>query len=137
MAREATEVPDDLRYSTEHEWLRLEEGDSARVGITAYAQDRLGDIVFVDLPRSGTKLEFMKKLGEIESVKVASEIFSPVTGEIVETNNALDGEPELVNNDPYGAGWLAVVRVGDRGDLDKLLTAEAYRDLIKREMGEH
>lgn len=137
MAREPTEIPDDLRYSTEHEWLRVENGDSARVGITAYAQDRLGDIVFVDLPRSGAKLEFMQKLGEIESVKVASEIFSPVTGEVVETNAALDGAPELVNNDPYGAGWLAVVRVGNKDDVDRLLSPEAYRELIKREMGEH
>ena len=131
---EAGQVPDDLRYSTEHEWLRLN-GDLARVGITDYAQDELGDIVYVDLPKPGTPVSFMAKFGEIESVKVASEIFSPAAGEVVEINAALDAQPELVNKDPYGEGWLVVIRVGDTEALSQLLDAEGYRDLVRREQG--
>ncbi len=132
---EASAVPEALLYSTEHEWLRVEDG-LARVGITAYAQDRLGDVVYVMLPPPGTELTFMGKLGEIESVKVASEIFSPVTGAVAEINEALADAPELVNKDPYGQGWLLVIRLTAPGDLDKLLGAEAYRDLVRREQGE-
>ena len=132
---EASDIPEELLYSTEHEWLRIEDG-LARVGITAYAQDRLGDIVYVLLPEPGTALTFMGKLGEIESVKVASEIFSPVTGEVEQINEALADAPELVNNDPYGEGWLVAIRITLPGDMDKLLSAKAYQDLVRREQGE-
>ncbi len=134
MTAQANEVPEDLLYSSEHEWLR-QEGDLARVGITAFAQDRLGDVVYVELPAPGTAVGFMAKLGEIESVKVASELFSPLTGEVVEVNAALEKEPELVNTDPYGAGWLLVVRLSDRSELEKLLTPAAYTTQIEREAG--
>jgi glycine cleavage system H protein len=127
-------VPDDLRYSQEHEWLRVD-GDTARIGITDYAQDELGDIVYVELPKAGTKVSFMGKFGEIESVKVASEVYSPATGEIVEVNAALADAPELVNKDPYGEGWLVAIRLADVGELDKLLDAAGYRDLIRKEQG--
>jgi glycine cleavage system H protein len=134
MADDGGQVPDDLRYSTEHEWLLLE-GDLARVGITDYAQAELGDIVYVDLPKPGTPVTFMGKFGEIESVKVASEIFAPASGEVVEVNEALANEPELVNRDPYGYGWLVVIRVSDFGEIEQLLDAEGYRDLVRREQG--
>jgi glycine cleavage system H protein len=134
LAESAGQVPDDLRYSTEHEWLRLE-GDLARVGITDYAQQELGDIVYVDLPSVGTNVSFMSKLGEVESVKVASELFSPADGEVVEVNSALAQEPELVNHDPYGYGWLVVIRVANLEGVGKLLDAGAYRELIKQEQG--
>ena len=128
-------IPGDLKYSTEHEWLRIE-GDVARVGITDYAQDQLGDIVYVDMPKVGDSVKFMGKFGEIESVKVASEIFSPASGEIAEINDGLDANPELVNKDPYGEGWLVAIRLSDASEVDKLLDAAGYEDLIKKERGE-
>lgn len=134
MTSQSYHVPDDLLYSTEHEWLHAE-GDLARVGVTDFAQQELGDVVFVDLPEAGTVLSFMGKLGEIESVKVASEIFSPVSGEVVEVNAALEKAPELVNADPYGRGWLLVVRISDRSELDNLLTPEAYGQIMRRMEG--
>jgi glycine cleavage system H protein len=131
-----SQIPEDLRYSSEHEWLRIE-GDTARVGITAYAQDQLGDIVYVDLPKAGTAVSFMAKFAEIESVKVASEVFAPASGEIIEVNAALDAAPELVNHDPYGEGWLVVIRLSDAAEADKLLSPAGYRDLVAQEQGEH
>lgn len=128
-------IPEDLKYSTEHEWLRLD-GDVARVGITDYAQDQLGDIVFVDLPKVGETVKFMAKFGEIESVKVASEIFSPAGGEIAEINAALDQSPELVNKDPYGGGWLVAIRLSDAAEVDRLLDAAGYEKLVAKERGE-
>jgi glycine cleavage system H protein len=128
-------IPGDLKYSSEHEWLRID-GDVARVGITDYAQDQLGDIVFVDLPNVGATVAFMGKLGEIESVKVASELFSPAAGEVTEINAALDANPELVNNDPFGEGWLVAIRLSDSADLDKLLDAAGYEKLVAKERGE-
>lgn len=127
-------IPGDLKYSTEHEWLRVE-GDIARVGITDYAQDELGDIVYVDLPKVGATAKFMGKFGEIESVKVASEIFSPASGEIAEINAALDQAPELVNKDPYGEGWLVAIRLSDATELDQLLDAAGYEAFVNRERG--
>jgi glycine cleavage system H protein len=127
-------IPEDLKYSTEHEWLRVD-GDTARVGITDYAQDQLGDIVYVDLPKVGDKVAFMGKFGEIESVKVASEIFSPAAGEIVEINEALDQSPELVNKDPYGEGWLVAIRLSE-GERDQLLDAKGYSALVAKERGQ-
>jgi glycine cleavage system H protein len=131
-----TKVPDDLRYSTEHEWIRVD-GDIARVGITDYAQDELGDVVYVDLPKPGTKVLFMGKMAEIESVKVASEVFAPASGEITEVNAALEEKPELINRDPYGEGWLVAIRLSDVSEVDKLLSASAYRELIEKERGAH
>ena len=130
------QIPDGLHYSTEHEWLRID-GELARVGITHYAQDELGDIVYIDLPKPGASVAFMAKLAEIESVKVASEVFSPATGEVVEVNSALEQSPELVNKDPYGEGWLVVLRLSDAGEIDKLLSPAAYRELVAKEQGGH
>jgi glycine cleavage system H protein len=131
---EHNQIPEDLRYSTEHEWLRVE-GEMARVGITDYAQDELGDVVYVDLPSPGKAVVFMGKLGEIESVKVASELFSPASGEVAEINPALADAPELVNKDPYGEGWLVVIKLSDPAEVDKLLDANGYRELVRKEQG--
>lgn len=121
--------PDDLRYSTEHEWVRVVDGVGI-VGISDYAQDVLSDIVFVDLPEAGTRVAQFRKFGEIESVKSVSELFSPVGGEVVDRNGDLIDHPELVNSDPYGAGWLLKVQLDDPAELDNLLTAQAYRDQV-------
>lgn len=121
--------PDDLRYSTEHEWVRLVDGVGV-VGITDYAQDVLSDIVFVDLPEAGTHVAQFAKFGEIESVKSVSELFAPIGGEVVDRNGDLVDQPGLVNSDPYGAGWLIKVKLDDPAELEKLLTAQAYRDQV-------
>ena len=122
--------PADRRYSKEHEWVRVD-GDSGTVGITDYAQDQLGDIVFVELPAAGTAVKYMEKFGEIESVKAVSELFSPVSGEVTETNGALRDNPQYVNDSPYDEGWMAKVRLDDSAELDKLMTAEQYDDYIQ------
>jgi glycine cleavage system H protein len=122
-------VPSDLRYTRDHEWVRLE-GDEATVGITQYAADQLGDIVFVELPDVGRTLEGARAFGVVESVKAVSDLFAPVAGEVVATNDELAGGPELVNSDPYGAGWMVKLRVNDAGDLDDLLDAAAYDALV-------
>ena len=121
--------PADLRYTKEHEWLRVEDGVGT-VGITDYAQDQLGDIVFVELPATGAQLTHLQKLGEIESVKAVSELFSPVSGEVVEVNAALADSPQLVNESPYGEGWMLKVRLSDPSDLDTLLSAAQYDDYL-------
>ena len=122
-------VPRDLRYTKEHEWARIE-GDRARVGITAFAQEQLGDVVFVELPKVGAKVTSMKTFGVVESVKAVSDLYAPLTGEVVEVNADLPKKPELVNQDPYGAGWMLVIKVGAKGEVDALLTPEAYEALI-------
>ena len=122
-------VPDDRRYTQDHEWVRLD-GDEAVVGITAYAADQLGDIVFVELPAVGKALEASGTFGVVESVKAVSDLFAPVGGEVVATNDALGGSPELVNSDPYDAGWMIRVKVADAGSLDDILDAAAYDALI-------
>ncbi len=119
-------VPEDLRYTADHEWLRME-SDEGTVGITAYAADELGDIVFVELPAIGRKLEAGASFGAIESVKTASDLFAPVSGEIVAVNEQLSGSPELINSDPYGEGWMLRVRLDDPSALDALEDAAAYR----------
>ena len=134
MANQDSDVLEDRFYTSEHEWL-LVEGENARVGLTAYAQEELGDIVYVDLPDAGIKVDFMGKLGEIESVKVASEIFSPAAGEVTSKNEALEDKPELVNEDPYGEGWLVTMRLTEPAS-DELLDANAYRELIDHLRGE-
>ena len=135
MTTDDSQVPEGLHYSTEHEWLRIE-GDEATVGITYYAQDELGDVVYVEQPKLGATVAFMGKLGEIESVKVASEIFSPAAGEVIETNAALLDAPELVNKDPYGEGWLVKLRLTEATLPAELMDAEGYRELLRREAGE-
>ena len=117
--------PDDLKYTTEHEWIRLD-GDRARVGITAYAQDALGDIVFVQLPEVGDRLEAGQAFGEVESTKSVSDVYAPLTGEVMARNEALENTPELVNTDPYGEGWLIELAAPDASALDGMLDAEAY-----------
>jgi glycine cleavage system H protein len=124
-------VPEDLRYSREHEWLRLEDERTGVVGITDYAQQMLGDVVFLSLPEVGTQVRFMEKCGEIESPKAVSDLYSPVSGEVVEVNNELLERPELVNQDPYQQGWMLRIALNDPSEVDQLLTAEQYRRLIR------
>jgi glycine cleavage system H protein len=118
-------VPAELRYTREHEWAKVE-GDRARIGITAFAQEQLGDVVFVELPKVGAKVTAMKTFGVVESVKAVSDLFAPVTGEVVEVNEALPKNPELVNADPYGRGWMLVVRMSNPKDVDGLMSAADY-----------
>lgn len=117
--------PDDRKYSKEHEWL-LVEGDTATIGITGYAQDQLGDIVYVDLPEPGTTLTQFGKMGEIESVKAVSDLYAPASGEVIEVNQQVLEKPELVNSDPHGAGWLIRIRLADPSEIDRLMTAADY-----------
>ncbi len=129
-------IPTELRYTKEHEWVHAE-GDIATVGVTDYAQDQLGDIVYLDLPAAGATFAQGDKLGEIESVKAVSDLFSPVSGEVLEVNQEAVDEPEAVNDEPYGKGWLIKLRLSNPSELDELLTNEAYDELITREMEEH
>lgn len=122
-------VPDDLYYSTEHEWVRVEDG-LFRVGITDYAQDALGDVVFVQVPEVGAELHAGGSFGEVESTKSVSELYAPVQGVVVEVNADLEATPELVNSDPYGAGWVVLLQPADLRSVETLLGPEAYRDLI-------
>jgi glycine cleavage system H protein len=123
-------VPDDLRYSSDHEWIRVEDG-RFRIGITDYAQDALGDVVFVQVPDVGAEFSAGAVLGEIESTKSVSEIYAPVQGVVVEVNGELEASPELVNADPYGTGWLALVEPADLRSAETLLDAAAYRQLTE------
>ena len=123
------DVPDDLRYTPDHEWLRVE-GEEGVVGITAYAADQLGDIVFVELPAVGTELSGRQSFGVVESVKAVSDLYAPVAGEVVAVNEELTSRPELVNSDPYGQGWMLRVRLADGANADALHDAAAYRELI-------
>jgi glycine cleavage system H protein len=122
-------IPAELRYSKDHEWIRLE-GETAYVGITDFAQHELGDIVFVDIDTVDETLEADETFGTIEAVKTSSELLLPVAGTVVEFNEALADAPETVNNDPYGEGWIIKVQVANPADLDGLLSAEAYKELI-------
>lgn len=118
--------PENLRYTAEHEWVAVE-GDLAKVGVTAFAQDALGDVVYVSLPAVGDEVAAGDSCGEVESTKSVSDLFSPVSGEVVEVNEELDSAPESVNSDPYGSGWMFTVRVSDPGELDGLLDVSAYK----------
>jgi glycine cleavage system H protein len=124
------QIPDDLRYSSDHEWVRLEDG-RARVGITDYAQDALGDVVFVDLPEVGATVAAGESISEVESTKSVSDIYAPVAGTIAEVNTDLADAPERLNEDPYGEGWIFVVAVDDAGQVEGLLDAAAYRALVE------
>jgi glycine cleavage system H protein len=121
-------VPKDLRYTKEHEWVRVE-GDLATVGITDFAAEQLGDVVFVDLPKAGRTVAQFASVGVIESVKAVSDLFAPVGGEVVEINAELTTKPELLNSDPYGGGWMFRIRLSDRTGLDRLLDVAAYEAL--------
>lgn len=120
-------IPAELRYTREHEWARRE-GEHIRVGITHYAQEQLGDVVFVELPRVGARVTAHQSFGVVESVKAVSDLFAPVSGEVVEVNTELAKKPELVNQDPYGRGWMLVIKPADPAEWDQLLTAEQYQE---------
>ena len=124
------EIPDGLRYTDDHEWLRVD-GEDGVVGVTAYAAGELGDVVFVELPAVGTKVASSQAFGVIESVKTASDLFSPAAGEVIEVNDALADHPELVNEDPYGKGWMVKIRLDDPASAEGLRDAGSYRELIK------
>jgi glycine cleavage system H protein len=121
--------PEDLRYSKEHEWVRVD-GSRATIGITSYAADELGDIVYVELPDAGSELKQFATFGVVESVKAVSDLYAPVSGRVVETNDALRDSPELINSDAFGDGWIVKVELADEGELDNLIDAGAYRSLI-------
>jgi len=123
--------PEELKYNQEHTWLKMEGTDLGLVGITQFAQEQLKEVVFVDLPEPGTAVAHMEPFGTIESVKATNDLFSPVTGTVVEVNTALKDEPGLVNQDPYGKGWMITVRLSNPGETGKLITAAEYRVLIK------
>jgi glycine cleavage system H protein len=125
-------VPEDLQYSKDHEWIRVN-GDVGTIGITDHAQNSLGDVVYVELPKPGETFAAHESFGSVESVKAVSEIFTPVSGEIVEVNESLQDEPEKVNTDPYDDGWMIRVRMSNPGEVDSLLTAAEYEDFTKGE----
>jgi glycine cleavage system H protein len=123
-------VPEDLRYSSDHEWARVEDG-LVRIGITDYAQDALGDVVFVQVPMVGTDVKAGARFSEVESTKSVSDIYAPITGTIVEVNADLADEPQRINEDPYGDGWICIIRPADASEIDALLDAPAYRALVE------
>ena len=123
------EVPKDRRYSKEHEWALVEEDNSARIGITEFAQHELGDVVYIELPEAGAHVQQFKQMGEIESVKAVSELYSPVSGEVIEVNDEAVKSPELVNTDPYQKGWLIKIKLSDPSELDTLMDSSAYETL--------
>ena len=129
-------VPEGLKYTREHEWIKVE-GDKGRVGITDYAQDQLGDVVFVELPKQGRSLHQMEAFGVVESVKAVSDLYCPVSGEVVGVNGELERKPELVNADCYGAGWMIEVKITQAKDLDKLLSASEYAAYLEEAGGGH
>ncbi|MGM0478270.1 MAG: glycine cleavage system protein GcvH [Bacteroidota bacterium] len=122
-------VPENLKYTKDHEWC-LVEGDTMTIGITDFAQSELGDIVFVEVETEGEELDKEEVFGTIEAVKTVSDLFMPITGEVIEFNEAIEASPELVNSDPYGEGWMIKIKVGDADELEELLDASAYRELI-------
>ena len=125
-------VPEDLHYSKDHEWVRVE-GDVAVVGITDYAQNSLGDVVYVELPKSGDTFAANESFGSVESVKAVSEVFCPISGSVAQVNDSLNDEPEKVNSDPYGDGWMILLKMESPGEVDSLLTAAEYEDFTKAE----
>ena len=127
--------PGELRYSTDHEWVRVE-GDAVRVGISDFAQEALGDVVFVELPEVGLEVTVNVAFAEIESTKSVSDLFAPVSGEVLESNAALEDQPELVNEDPYGEGWICVLQPSDSSQLENLMDAEGYQSFVAEESSE-
>ena len=130
MSDAETRVPDELKYSEQHEWLSLD-GDVGTIGVTDYAQSQLGDIVFVELPQVGDVLEKGQSFGTIEAVKTVEELYTPIAGEVLEINDTLEDDAEQVNSDPYSDGWMIKVRLSDTADLDTMLSAEDYEELIE------
>ncbi|MFF4401882.1 glycine cleavage system protein GcvH [Streptomyces sp. NPDC001480] len=128
-------TPEDLKYSKDHEWVRAL-GGKVRVGITEHAQKQLGDVVFVELPQVGARLEASEPFGTVESVKAVSEVYMPVAGTVAAVNDELNGEPELVNSDPYGDGWMIEITLSDKSQLNGLLTAAEYEEYIRGESGD-
>lgn len=126
------DFPEDLKYTEEHEWVLIE-GDLVTVGITDFAQDSLGDVVFVELPEVGVRVEAGKPFGVVESVKAVSDIYAPVTGEVVEVNEELPETPEVLNTSPYEDGWMIKIRISDPGELEELLDADEYREFIEED----
>jgi glycine cleavage system H protein len=126
-------TPEELKYTEEHEWLATQAGTTVRIGITDYAQQQLGDVVYVDLPEVGKAVSAGDAVGEVESTKSVSEIFAPVAGEVSAVNAALDGQPELINSDPYGEGWIIELSVPDAEALEGLLDASAYQELTEKD----
>lgn len=125
-------IPNELKYTDEHVWVK-QEGDNVRIGITDNAQDELGDIVFVELPEADDELAATETFGSVESVKTVSELYAPISGTIVEVNEELEDSPELVNESPYEKGWMAVVKVADKAELEKLLSADQYQEQLDKE----
>ena len=123
-------LPEDLKYTAQHEWVRAADGHSVRIGITDYAQGALGDIVYVSLPSVGTAVTAGQPLGEVESTKSVSDVFAPVGGTVLTRNDALESQPELLNSDPYGEGWIVEIEVADLDVVNSLLDADAYRQLV-------
>ena len=130
MSDAETRVPDELKYSEQHEWLSLD-GDVGTIGVTDYAQSQLGDIVFVELPQVGDVLEKGQSFGTIEAVKTVEELYTPIAGEVLEINDTLEDDAEQVNSDPYSDGWMIKVRLSDTANLDTMLSAEDYEELIE------
>ena len=124
------DIPKDLKYTKDHEWVRID-GDTAIVGVTDFAQGELGDIVFVEIETVDESLDMEEVFGSVEAVKTVSDLFMPISGEIIEFNEALETDPELVNSDPYGEGWMIKIKIADKSELNDLLTEEAYSNLIQ------
>ena len=124
------DIPEGLRYSSDHEWVRVE-GNEVRIGITDYAQDALGDVVFVELPEVGASVKRGDSFSEVESTKSVSEVYAPISGAVTQVNTELTDNPERLNDDPYGDGWVCVIAVADEGELAQLLDADGYRSLIE------
>ncbi len=129
-------IPDNLKYTSEHEWISVE-GSVATVGITDHAQSELGDVVYVELPTVGTSLDAKASFGTVESVKALSDLYSPIAGQVELVNEALEDAPELVNDDPYGKGWMIQIRIEDPAELQGLMSADAYREYLEKESREH
>jgi glycine cleavage system H protein len=129
------EFPEELRYTKEHEWVRQEGEGRVRVGITDYAQDALGDVVYVDVPEVGTEVSANQAFSEVESTKSVSDVFAPVSGTVSERNQLLEERPELINEQPYGDGWIAVLQVSDASQVEALMDAAAYRSLVQQQDG--
>lgn len=123
-------IPADLKYTKDHEWIKMESADVAIVGITDFAQGELGDVVYVEIETKGDTLGKEEVFGTIEAVKTVSDLFMPISGEILEVNADLDGSPDTVNNDPYGKGWMVKIKVSDASELDSLLSADQYKELV-------
>lgn len=125
--------PEELKYTKEHEWIKIEDANRVRVGITHFAQKELGDVVFVELPEAGTPVTANESFAVVESVKAVSDIYAPLSGSVMEANQDLEDRPELVNEDPYGEGWIAIIEVSDPAEMEGLLTAEDYQKHIEEE----